>query len=264
VARNADAKIDDLYAADPGEFVERRDRLARSLRDDGDREAADEVKKLRKPSVAAWTVNQLARREKMRLRGLFTAGERLRAAHEDVLAGGPHEALEQARDDERRALNELASAARSLLEDAGHPPTEAVLDRVRDTLHAAVVDEGLGERVRAGRLEKEERATGFGFTSLPGTTAQPRKPKAKQATGRRQEAKDDAAAKRRERAEEAAREKRLQAEEGVRAARAELAEAEKAVKRAARDLDRAEREVETRRTAVERAEAALRRARSAR
>ena len=248
-----DASIDRLYAASPDEFVKLRDELARSLRKDGDREAADEVKKLRKPSVAAWTVNQLARREKMRLRGLFTAGERLHAAHERVLAGEAPDVLEQARDDERTAIRELAGAARTLLEEAGHPPTEAIVDRVRETLHAAVVDEDVARRVRAGRLEKEEQATGFGFTSLPATAAKPKRPAPARSKPAQTPAKDTAAAA-----------KRRRAEESLRSARDALAQAEKALKGRKRELEQAAREVERRRTSVESAERALERARSGR
>lgn len=225
-----DAAIDGLYAAVPGEFVRRRDELVRSLRTEGDREAADEVKALRKPTVAAWAVNQLARRERMRLRGLFTAGERLRAA------AGP-EALERARADERAAIEELAGAAPTLLEEAGHPPSETVADRVRETLHAAVVDEAVGERVRAGRLEREEQASGFGVAGL--RAAKPRKPA-------RKAPRDDAQ-----------RRKQRQAEARLREAREALVAAEREVKGRKRELEAAERELESRRAAAERAEREL-------
>ncbi len=238
---NAEKEIDRLYAAPSGEFVRRRDQLAASLRAKGQREAADEVKKLRKPTVAAWAVNQLARSEKMRIRGLLTAGERLRKAHAELLAGGPSEALERARNDERAATEELAGAARRLLEEAGHPPTEAVLDRVRETLHAAVVDETVAERVRAGRLEKEEQATGFGLTGLPAVKAGARKPAAKTA-------RDDAKRKR-----------RREAEERLREAREAVAAAEREVAGRKRELDAAERELEGLRGAVRRAEKELER-----
>ena len=243
MARHVDTEkeIDRLYAAPPGEFVRHRDELARSLRSDGKREVAGEVTKLRKPTVAAWAVNQLARREKMRLRGLFTAGERLRAAHGEVLGGGSPEALDQARTDERRAVEELVSAARPLLEEAGHPPTDAMADRVRETLHAAAVDEAVGERVRRGRLEQEARATGFGFTSVP--AAKGRKPARKAPR------------------EDARRRKRREAEGRLREANDALAEAEREVTSRRRDLEAAERELEGRRVAVERAERELERSR---
>lgn len=229
-----DTAIDRLYGVPPGEFVQRRDELVRSLRADRERAAAAEVKALRKPTVAAWAVNQLARREKMRLRALFAAGDRLRAAD------GP-ESLGRARDDERTAIEALAGAARALLGGAGHPPSEALVDRVRETLHAAVVDEAVGERVRAGRLEKEERATGFAAADLP--PAAGRKPAKKAAR--------DGARKR----------KRREAEARVREAREEAAAAEREVAARRRELEAADRELETRRAAVARAERELERLR---
>jgi hypothetical protein len=241
-----DKKLDGLYGAALGDFVGLRDRLARALREDGDRATAEEVKKLRKPTVAAWAVNQLARREKMRLRGLFTAGERLRAAQEKALTGGSPNALEGARDDERAAIGQLTEAARGLLEEAGHPPSETVLERIRETLHAAIVDEEIGQRVRTGRLEREEQATGFGSLSL---TAIPT-----QTDGRPEQ-------RRKSRQKEAARERRRAAEERLREARRALAEAEKAVVSRQRELERAERELASHRSAVENAERAVERAR---
>lgn len=241
-------QVDALYAAPPEEFVQRRDALARALRKGGDRDAAERVKALRKPTVAAWAVNALARTEKMRLRGLLTAGERLREAHEEALAGGLTPALAEARDDERAAIEELARAARALLEEKGHPASEAVLDRIRETLHAAVVDGELRERVRAGRVEKEEKATGFGFAVGGGRTAKARKPARRADAGR---------AERDRKAREAQERRRREAETRLKDSRSAAAEAEQAVERAARDLKQAERELARRRASVERAERAL-------
>lgn len=253
MAADVDKAIDRLYAGPLDDFVARRNELARSLGKEGDREGADGVKELRKPSVAAWAVNQLARHEKMRLRSLFTAGERLRAAHEELLGGGSPEPLERARDDERKAIAELAGAAGAILEEAGHPPSEAMLDRVRDTLHAAVVDESVGERVRAGRLDKEERSTGFGFATLP--AGKPGKRKAPSKAGDRE---------RKERERKTAREQVLEAEESLREARRRVAEAEKEAKARVRELEQAERELERRRSSAESAESALEEARAER
>jgi hypothetical protein len=251
-----DKQIDRLYTVPLDEFVERRNDLARSLRKDGDREAADEVEGLRKPTVPAWTVNQLARREKMRLRSLLTAGERLRKAHEKLLGGGSPEALQQARDDERGAIAELAGAAASLLTEAGHPASEATLDRVRETLHAAAADEEIGQRVRAGRLEREEAVTGFGFGSAPSVA----RPKPAKPTKR-----EDAAREKRAREQKADREKKARTkrkpEERLRDARSALREAERAVQRQARELERSEAALRRRQAEAERAEQELEQAR---
>ena len=55
--------MDDLFALPPAEFIAARDALAKRLKADGDATRAAEVKALRRPSVAAWAVNQVARRK---------------------------------------------------------------------------------------------------------------------------------------------------------------------------------------------------------
>jgi hypothetical protein len=262
-----DKQIDQLYTVPLDEFVERRTALARSLRKDGNREAADEVKGLRKPTVPAWTVNQLARREKMRLRGLLTAGERLRKAHEKLLAGGSPEALQQARDDERAAIAELAGAASSLLTEAGHLASEATLDRVRETLHAAAAEEEIGARVRAGRIDREEAVTGFGFGSVQAGPAAKRGTglKSEQGTKQRKGRHDEAAREKRARERKAEQEKKArkkrQAEERLRDARRAVGEAERAVRTRARELERSEQALKSRQADVESAERELERTR---
>ena len=59
-----DREIDRLYALPLDEFTARRNELAKRLKKEGEGEAADEVASLVKPSVPAWTINQLARRQK--------------------------------------------------------------------------------------------------------------------------------------------------------------------------------------------------------
>jgi hypothetical protein len=231
--------LEELYGAPLDEFVARRDALARALGKEGRRDEAEEVKGLRKPSVAAWAVNTLARRERPRVDELLEAGERLRKAHAKLLAGGDPAAVQHAAAEERAAVERLVAAAGGVLADAGRPATEATLDRIRDTLHAAASDERVRELVRHGRVVADEEATGFALAGLsPGKAA--RRPA-------RRERPDPAPAKRKA------------AEEQVAKARAELAEAEQAVTDAERALARAEKEVDRRRAAVERAERKLER-----
>lgn len=266
-----DRLIDQLYSVPLDEFVERRNELARSLSKGANRQAADEVRKLRKPTLPAWTVNQLARREKMRIRGLLTAGERLRKAHEELLGGGSPEALQQGREGELRAIAELVGAAERLLEEAGHQASEVTLERVRATLHAAVVDEGIGRRVREGRLDKDEQITGFGFGSLPATPAAERaaqtKPAMKGTRGQKRETKKDEAARekraqaRKAREIEAAQDKHRQAEKSLQDVRRAVKDAERAVKNQARELERAEHELSSRQRDVANAEREVVRAR---
>src|SRR3954451_1812554 len=77
---------EDLYGVPPGEFTHARDERAKELRREGERDAANAVKALRRPTVAAWALNQLTRRRRKDLDALLSAGEDLRAAQEELLA----------------------------------------------------------------------------------------------------------------------------------------------------------------------------------
>jgi len=70
--------IDDLYGLPLDRFVAERTALARELRGAGRREEAGEVAALRKPSVAAWAVNQLVRTQGRAVDELFEAVDALR------------------------------------------------------------------------------------------------------------------------------------------------------------------------------------------
>ncbi len=78
----------DLYGLPLADFTKARDELARRLRREGRRDDAEAVKALRKPTVAAWALNQLARRRPGDVERLLATGERLREAQEALLAGG--------------------------------------------------------------------------------------------------------------------------------------------------------------------------------
>jgi len=154
---------DDLYGLALDAFVPGRDALAKRLRAEGDRAAADEVKALRKPSVAAWAVNQTVRTQPKAARALWDAGDALIAAQEDLLGGsGDAAALRSAVEGERAAVDALVEAARGLLTSEGRDLGEATLERVRETLHAAAIDPDAREEVAAGRATRELAHAGLG------------------------------------------------------------------------------------------------------
>jgi hypothetical protein len=155
--------VDDLYGLPLDRFVPERDAVVRALRADGRREAAADVAGLRKPSVAAWSVNQLVRTQGRAVAELFDAGDALREAQADVLAGrGDGRALRAAAEREHAAVDVLGKAARGLLTSEGREQSAAVIDRVADTMHAAAVDDDARGKVRDGRLERELHHTGLG------------------------------------------------------------------------------------------------------
>jgi hypothetical protein len=156
---------DDLYALPPAEFTRARDERAKALRKEGKREEADAVKALRKPTVAAWALNQLAHRRAKDLERLLAAGEKLRAAQEELLAGGDRGAFQTAAAKERDEVAKLASQASELAAEAGERATPALREKISATLHAAALDEETGEELRAGRLVREREAIG-GFGGM--------------------------------------------------------------------------------------------------
>ncbi len=151
----------ELYGVPRERFIAERNALAKALRADGRREEAAGVAALRKPSVAAATVNQLVRDESDRLAALLQAGDALRTAQDRMLSGdGTAEELRGAVDAERAAVDALVSVA------AHQGMSPSVSDRVAATLHAAALDEEARGRVSGGRLVEELQHVGFGAGSL--------------------------------------------------------------------------------------------------
>jgi hypothetical protein len=127
------------------------------------------VEDLRKPTVAAGIVNRLARDERMKLRALLTAGERLREAQAKLLQGGSPDPVHKAAADERKAIAALLAAAHK--DGAG----DAVLRRVEETLRAAAVDEDARRLIEEGRLTHELEPVGFGLSGMPTPVRRPKK-----------------------------------------------------------------------------------------
>jgi hypothetical protein len=146
---------DELYALPPGEFTGARDERAKALRKEGHRDDADAVKALRKPTVAAWALNQLARRRPKELERLLAAGEDLRAAQEELLASGDRKAFQDAAAKERDEVAKLAGEAAELAAEGGERASPALTEKVAATLHAAALDDEAAEELRAGRLVRE-------------------------------------------------------------------------------------------------------------
>jgi hypothetical protein len=245
MARSPEAQLehetDRLYGLPLNEFVPARDELAKRLRDQGQRELADDVKALRKPPVAAWVVNRLARERELDVQRLLNAGEALTKAQAGAASGDSPEAFAAARRDEQRALERLAEAARETIAREGIGA--AALERVLQTLRAASLTSDGRELLKRGRLSEELEPPGFeAMSGLAGATIKPQRAKGKRQNERRaalddarQRVKDarseerDLVKKAREAEREAERARKTADERREAAARA-LAEAEEAGK----------------------------------
>jgi hypothetical protein len=220
-----EAGLDDLYAADPGDFIAERGKLAKGLAKEGRKDEAAQVRKLRKPTRAAALLNELSRESPKEIEALLTAGEKLR----DAGTVSDQKSLRGAVAEERRAVEALLDAAR-----AKEGASAATLERVGETLRAAAGDPELAELVRSGRLDSERETSTIGF-ELALMTPAPGKGKAKES----KKAKD--AARKQERAKLKRLEKDLataehlqsEAEERVELAEEQLKRARAAARRAA-------------------------------
>jgi hypothetical protein len=201
-------EVDALYALPLDEFTAARNELAK--RDPS-------VKALKKPSRAAWVVNQLARTHRDDVEALVATGRKLRKAQ----AEGKDFAAATAA--ERDALRVLVDHARAL--GAG---SDAVLDGVRATLQAAAADEAAAEQVLVGRLDRELEAPGFDAVLAAAAAAPPRVPVVKRD-------------RERERAEER---RRKEAQAALRAAERAEAEARRAWEQTRDALERARRDAD--------------------
>jgi hypothetical protein len=216
-------ELERLHGLPLDEFTSARNELAARLKQEGDAEAAAEVKGQTKPTVPVWTINQLARAERALVEELLKAGASLRKGQEQLLAGEGSDELSTATTAEREALSKLTQKAREVLQTVDRPASSATLDRIYSTLRAAAVDEEGRRQLERGWLDREFEASGFGAVGGLGAPAR---------SGRRKQQPPD------EQSE--ARRQRKEHQEQIRRLRADLRERERAARAAEREADQAE------------------------
>ncbi len=168
---------EDLYGLPLEQFIPQRAALAKALRSEKRRDEAKEVAALRKPSVAAWAVNQLVRTQGQELKGLFQAGDDLVAAQTAAAEGRrAGDAMRDASRRQREAVTTLLQAAEGLLSSEGQPLSQTTLERVGDTLRAAAIDEEARQQVQAACLTHELRFVGLGLSGRSAAPPKPSKP----------------------------------------------------------------------------------------
>src|ERR1700716_1072450 len=234
-----DEVVADLLAGSLNEFTNRRNVKAKELKAAGQRELAAEVAGLKKPPVAVWAVNQLARRNKPVLERLRRAGESVVQAQSGAVSGRKNAALEL-RSASEALQREVEGAVREIgdvLRAGDHAADEATLRRVQEMLRLAAVSGGeTWDRLQRGALISEPRAGedmltaafALGSTGSAGSAA-PRVP----AT--------DARAARTAAREAAATEKRIETEHVLRSAKADEEVAQQGAQNAHRLREEADR-----------------------
>jgi hypothetical protein len=160
-----------LFQGPPEGFVSARDALAARLRDDGRAEEAAAVKRLRKPTVVAWALDQLATRDPDGVQELLEAGSEVRAAQQAALSSkrGAAERLRTAGLARGAAVARLAAVAAAALQEAGKAP-EAHEDAIAGALGVSAIDQEAAAMLAAGTFERPP-AAGAGFGDVFGLTA---------------------------------------------------------------------------------------------
>jgi hypothetical protein len=154
---------DELYARSPDEFTAARNAAAKQARSQGDRELAARITALRKPTLAAWVVNQMARRRRGDIEPLLDLGRTLRESS-TALSG---DELRQLTRQRHQLVQALVQQARDLAGTDGRRLSEDAVQGVRQTFEATLSDADSADAVAAGRLSDALEVSGFGFAGFP-------------------------------------------------------------------------------------------------
>lgn len=167
-----DRALDELYAATPREFVLVRSRLERALRP-ADPPAAAEIRGRRRPNLAAWACNQLARRDPNGIAALVALTRRLAGAQQAVMNGHAPEAFREVSRERRELLEHLTATAIAELQPWAPKPA-TYHDPVTATLDAASLDPDLVPDLEAGHLTRAlSSPAGLGPPPDPNARAAP-------------------------------------------------------------------------------------------
>lgn len=153
-------EVDGLFKLPLAEFIEARNALAKRLKQSGRTDDANLVKTLVKPSVSAWTVNQLYWNHRVAFDRLLAAGQRFHKAQASGLSGKVAD-LRGSLDARREALLRLSELAESLLSDAGHSSSPDTIHRVTTTLEAISAHASVSDGPTLGRLSQDVDPPGF-------------------------------------------------------------------------------------------------------
>jgi hypothetical protein len=154
------ASLDALFQLPLGEFTAARNALAARLKKSGHADESSRIKGLSKPSVSAWTVNQLFWRHRKAYDRLMQSGAQFREAQAAQLAGKSAD-IRRALEARREALSELSRLASDVLKDASHQPSPDTMRRVTTTLEALSTLANVPGAPRGGQLTDDVDPPGF-------------------------------------------------------------------------------------------------------
>lgn len=163
------AAVQQLYAAGLGEFMSQRSALVAEAKAAGERDLANQVGALRKPTVAAWALNHFVREHPDELEEFHEFAELLREAQRTLDA----DQLRVLSRERARRVDALARKVESASRAAGQPVSDAVGQEIRQSLTAFIADEAAEESIRTGALVRPLQYSGFGDVDIEGIAAIP-------------------------------------------------------------------------------------------
>ncbi|GAB2738077.1 hypothetical protein [Sinomonas soli] len=159
----------ELYTLAPGAFTAARNERAKLLRREGQRELAQQVARLAKPTVSAWAVNALAGRRAEALARVVTLGAQLQEAQEDLDAAR----LRSLAKERAQLLAEAVAAARGAADESGIAMSDAAAAEIEQTLRAAMADAQASAAVQSGLLLHALEGNGIDPVDLSDAVAVP-------------------------------------------------------------------------------------------
>ncbi|MEV8585560.1 hypothetical protein AB0424_01355 [Streptomyces sp. NPDC051180] len=152
---------DELYGLTPAAFTAARDAYASRARKEKDAAGAKAIAALRRPALAAWAANLLARQRPREKEEFLALGESLREAHRTLDA----ERLRTEGSRQHRLVAALARMAADLAREAGQPVGGTVAHEVEQILHGVLADPEVAALWAKGRLVKPPAAA-VGFPAV--------------------------------------------------------------------------------------------------
>jgi hypothetical protein len=168
---DVESVAEELYALPQAEFTAARDGKSAAAKREGDRALADAIKKLARPTTAAWLANLLVRERTQQVEELLELGQAMREAQAELAA----DQMRQLATQRRQIVSALGREAAKLAGDQGQRVSRAIREEMEGTLEAALADPAAGEALRSGRLTTSLRYTGLGPVDVGGAVATPSK-----------------------------------------------------------------------------------------
>lgn len=238
-----DVVTDELYSLPPGDFTATRNKRAEAARSAGERELAEQIRRLRRPTLAAWASNLLVRRQPDEAERLLQLGQALRQAHQDL----DGEQLKELSAQQHQLTFALARQAGQLTAEVGRRISDDAREEVQETLHAVLADPEAAGQWAKGRLTKPLSAPA-GFPAPAPSSGRPApQPASRRAARGAGEVGDLEAARTRRREQqerlERARQQAADAERELHDREGELATAQKEQSRTEHEQQQAEQRV---------------------